>query len=86
MSGGYQIKTGQLDMLQRALGFERREEFADYLRLNMVNSLLFSASDNNPLKQPKILAKVALAVLGLEDLIGKTDAESAQKIFEKLKD
>ena len=86
VSGGYQIKTGQLDMLQRALGFERREEFADYLRLNMVNSLLFSASDNNPLKQPKILAEVALAVLGLEDLIGKTDAESAQKIFEKLKD
>ncbi len=84
--GQYNINGDNLDMLQRALGFERREEFADYLRLNMVNSLLFSASDYNPLMQPKILAKIAMAVLGLEDMIGKTDAASAQKIFMKLKD
>ncbi|MBR5421423.1 MAG: hypothetical protein IK115_09775 [Lachnospiraceae bacterium] len=82
----FKISDTGLDQLQTGLGFERREEFADYLRLNMVNSLLFSASKYNPLKEPRLLAICALSILGFEDAIGKTDAETAQSIFMKLKD
>ncbi|MCR5251280.1 MAG: hypothetical protein K6E50_11800 [Lachnospiraceae bacterium] len=82
----YKISSDGLDQLQHGLGFERREEFADFLRLNMVNSLLFSASKYNPLQKPRLLATCALTILGLESEIGKTDAETAEKIFAKLKD
>ena len=82
--GLYKFDNRDLEMIMNASGFERMEEFADYLRLNMVHSLLFSASKFNPLEQPKLIAKTALKILGLEDLIDKTDSESAMKIFRKL--
>lgn len=83
-NGLYNLDNSDLTMIMNASGFERMEEFADYLRLNMVHSLLFSASKFNPLEQPKLIAKTALKILGLEDLIDKTDSESAMKIFRKL--
>ena len=82
--GLYDFDDDDIKMIMNASGFERMEEFADYLRLNMVHSLLFSASKFNPLEQPKLIAKTALKILGLEDLIDKTDSESAMKIFRKL--
>jgi hypothetical protein len=60
------------------------DEFADYLRLNMVHSLLFSASKFNPLKQPRLIATTALKILGMEDAINKTDSDTALKLFRKL--
>ncbi len=83
-NGMYNLDNSDITMIMNASGFERMEEFADYLRLNMVHSLLFSASKFNPLEEPKIIAKTALKILGLEDLINKTDSESAMKIFRKL--
>ncbi|MBP5746449.1 MAG: hypothetical protein J6W58_09150 [Lachnospiraceae bacterium] len=83
-NGLYKLDNSDLTMIMNASGFERMEEFADYLRLNMVHSLLFSASKFNPLEQPRLIAKTALKILGLEDLINKTDSESAMKIFKKL--
>ena len=47
--------------------------------------MLFSASDYNVLEEPKIMARVTMTVLGLEDSIGKTDSETAMKIYTKLR-
>ena len=72
-------------MLRTAQGFERNEELSDYLKLNMVYSLMFSSSVYNPMKASRILAECTMTVLGFEDLIGKTDSDTALKIFNGLK-
>ena len=83
--GNYVVDTRAFKMLRNAQGFERNEELSDYLKLNMVYSLLFSSSKFNPLKASRILAECTLTVLGFEELIGKTDSDTALKIFNGLK-
>jgi hypothetical protein len=83
-NGQYNLDFDDINMLMNASGFERMDEFADYLRLNMVHSLLFSASKFNPLKQPRLIATTALKILGMEDAINKTDSDTALKLFRKL--
>ena len=74
-----------LDKIKRSMGFKDEEELMNFQGLKMVNALLFSASDYNPLEEPQILAKCTLMVLGLEDCIGKTDSDTAMKVFKTLK-
>ena len=71
---------------RRAMGFERNEELNQYMALNMVHSMLFTASDYNILEEPKMMAKVTMTILGLEDLIGKTDSQTAMKVYAKLRE
>ncbi len=78
--------TGEdVTFTRRAMGFESNEELNCYMALNMVHSMLFSASDYNVLEEPKIMARVTMTVLGLEDSIGKTDSDTAMKIYTKLR-
>lgn len=84
-NGQYEVNGRAFDLLRDGQGFERDEELSDFLKLNMVHSLLFSSSKFNPLKESKILAECTLAVLGLDDVIGKSDSETAMKVFNKLK-
>ena len=74
----------ELRMLKNGLGFESEEELVKFLRLNIVNSLLFSSSKFNPLEETRLLAECTLTVLGLESSIGKTDNDTARKVFDKL--
>ena len=83
--GNYVVNSRAFNMLRTAQGFERNEELSDYLKLNMVYSLLFSSSKYNPMKASRILAECTLTVLGFEDEIGKTDSDTAIKIFNGLK-
>ena len=84
--GNIKVGGDQLDLIQNAQGFERQEELIDFVRLNMVHAILFSASDYNPFEEPRILAKCTLAVLGLDSAIGKTDNETAVSVFKKLRE
>ena len=81
----YVVDSVAYDLLQNGQGFERDEELGDYLKLNMIHSLIFSSSKYNPLKQSRMIAECALTVLGLEDCIGKTDADTANEVFRRLK-
>lgn len=83
--GQYVVNSRAFNMLRTAQGFERNEELSDYLKLNMVYSLMFSSSVYNPMKASRILAECTMTVLGFEDLIGKTDSDTALKIFNGLK-
>ena len=78
------VGNPQVRMLRNGLGFESDEELVKFLRLNIVNSLLFSASKFNPFEEPHLLAECTLTVLGLESAIGKTDNDTARKVFDKL--
>ncbi|MBO6214451.1 MAG: hypothetical protein J6N76_02810, partial [Lachnospiraceae bacterium] len=73
-------------LVRNGQGFESDEEIADYLKLNMVHAMMFSASRFNPLAQPRIMAMCTLAILGIsEEDIGKTDNDTALKIYNRLK-
>ncbi len=63
---------------------ERSEELSDFLKLGMVHSLLFSASKFNPLEEARILAECILTILGHKDDVGKTDTDTAVKVFHRL--
>ncbi|MBR1861099.1 MAG: hypothetical protein IJ796_04480 [Lachnospiraceae bacterium] len=82
--GNLIVGSKEMETLTNGMGFEEEEELVKFLRLNMVNALLFSASKFNPLKEPKILAECTLTVLGLEKAVGKTDNETAMNVFNKL--
>lgn len=83
--GNMAVEKQEFRLIRNGQGFERDEEIADYLKLNMVHSMLFSASKFNPLKESRILAECTLTILGLEDCIGKSDNETAIKVFNTLK-
>ncbi|MBR6256744.1 MAG: hypothetical protein IKR23_05125, partial [Lachnospiraceae bacterium] len=81
-----QYGRSEVKFTRRAMGFESNEELNCYMALNMVHAMLFSASDYNTLESNKMLAKVTMTVLGLEDSIGKTDSDTAMKIYAKLRE
>ena len=78
------VTSKEFRLIRNGQGFERDDEIADYLKLNMVHSLLFSSSKFNPLEQPRLLAECTLTIMGLSDCVGKTDNETALTIFKKL--
>ena len=84
VNGKIVVGKQELRMLKNGLGFESEEELVKYLRLNIVNSLLFSSSKYNPFEETRLLAECTLTVLGLESAIGKTDNDTAKRVFEKL--
>ena len=83
--GAMEVGKQEFRLVRNGQGFETDEEIADYLKLNMVHSMLFSASKFNPLKESRILAECTLTILGLEDCIGKSDNDTAIKVYNKLK-
>lgn len=73
-----------VDIMEKAYGFSDFSEHAAYVGWNIVQTLLFSASQFNPTLQTKFQSCVILSALGFRDLIGKQDNDSAEKIFSKL--
>ena len=73
-----------VDIMEKAYGFSDFSEHAAYVGWNIVQTLLFSASQFNPTLQTKFQSIVILSALGFRDLIGKQDNDSAEKVFNKL--
>lgn len=71
-------------LVRMSRGYESEEELVNFTALEMVHSLVFSASDFNPLEETKRVSRCVMAVLGLKDLIGKTDKETAMKVYGRL--
>lgn len=84
--GKMEVGRQEFRLVRNGQGFETDEEIADYLKLNMVHSLIFSASKFNPLEESRILAQCTLSILGIPDNeIGQTDSDAALRIYNKLK-
>jgi hypothetical protein len=82
--GSIVMDSRAFNIVRNAQGFERSEELSDFLKLGMVHSLLFSASKFNPLEEARILAECILTILGHKDDVGKTDTDTAVKVFHRL--
>ena len=53
--------------------------------MRMATSIAFCASKYNPVLETRIQATTAMAVLGMKDQIGKTDAQTIKGIFDAMK-
>ena len=73
-----------LQIIQTAKGFESETELASFVGMNVVHSLLFSASNDNPLEEPRIRARAVLVALGMKDIIGQRSSAVALEVFKKL--
>jgi hypothetical protein len=51
----------------------------------MAQSIIFSASDYNPMAESKLMAITVMSVLKLEHLIGNTSAEAVETLFNAFK-
>lgn len=73
-----------MQLIQHAKGFENFTELAEYVGRNLVQALLFCASQFNPQMETRIQSIAVLKILGEEKSINKYDSETAERIFTKL--
>ena len=70
-----------LELIRQARGYENYTEMASFVGLNVTRSLLFCASAFNRQESLRRLAIATLKVLGMEDVIGKWDNDSAERVY-----
>lgn len=73
-----------LELIRQARGYENYTEMASFVGLNVTRSLLFCASPFNKQESLRIVALATLGVLGMEDVIGSCDDESAQRVYDAI--
>lgn len=73
-----------LDLIRQARGYENYTEMASFVGLNVTRSLLFCASPFNRQESLRIVALATLGVLGMEDVIGSCDNQSAERVYEAI--
>ena len=71
-----------LDIIADAQGYEHTGELVENVGMSMAQSLVFCASNFNPMLETKLMAVTVMAVMGLKtDEIGKTTPDVTQKLF-----
>ena len=83
LPGSFQ-EEDSLDLIRQARGYENYTEMASFVGLNVTRSLLFCASPFNRQKSLRIVALATLGVLGMEDVIGRCDNQSAERVYEAI--
>lgn len=74
-----------LDLVCKGNGYENKDELVRDTGMKMASSIAFCASNYNPVKETRVMATTVMIVLGLKDMIGKTDASTIAGIFDKMK-
>lgn len=74
-----------VDMMSDAKGYEHTEELVENTGMAMAQSIIFSASDYNPMAESKLMAITVMSVMKLENLIGNTSPEAVEKLFNAFK-
>ncbi|MDR1298999.1 MAG: hypothetical protein LBJ84_01960 [Oscillospiraceae bacterium] len=72
---------GDNEMMRRGMGYENYTEMASVVGLSVTRSLLFSAGKQGSLEENRVRAIAVLVMLDCEELMGKHDAESAEKLY-----
>ncbi len=73
-----------MNLARKAHGFESFTEQSSFVAMRMVHSIVFSASDQNPIMANRIKATAVFVLLGLENEIGKQDTATHEKVFNGL--
>ena len=78
-------KEDFLQIICKGEGYDKVEELVTDTGMRMATSIAFCASKYNPVLETRIQATTAMAVLGMKDQIGKTDAQTIKGIFDAMK-
>lgn len=73
-----------MEFAQKSNGFEGFDEHAKFVALKVVHTILFAASNQNPIAQNRVRGIGILVVLGMKDDIGKQDFDTCMKLYSKL--
>ena len=73
--------TRLVKMIASAKGYEATSELVENTGMQMAQSIIFSASEFNPMAESKLMAITVLCVLKLDYLIGDTSPQAVQRLF-----
>ncbi|MCR5402307.1 MAG: hypothetical protein K6E91_00595 [Butyrivibrio sp.] len=68
-----------------ASGYEHVSELVEDTGMNMAQSLVFCASEYNPMVETKLMAITVMSVLGMDKEIGSTSPATVKRLFEAFK-
>ena len=81
-----QEKTGQgnfIDILSDARAYEHTSELVENTAMSMAQSIVFSASNYNPMAETRLMAITVMSVMGLQNEIGSVEPSTVEKLFNK---
>jgi hypothetical protein len=77
--------TDLVSMISEAKGYEETSELVENTGMTMAQSIIFSASEYNPMGESKVMAITVMSVMGLGHLIGNTSMEAVEQLFNAFK-
>ncbi|MCR5452229.1 MAG: hypothetical protein K6F00_06330 [Lachnospiraceae bacterium] len=77
-------KMSNVEMARKTNGFEGFDEQVSFVILNMVQGILYSASNFNPNLENRCRAVGVLTALGMKKYIGRQDTEAALDVYHRL--
>jgi len=70
-----------VDIISDARGYEHTSELVENTAMSMAQSIVFCASDYNPMAETKLMAITVMTVMGLSKEIGSNAPETVEKLF-----
>jgi len=77
--------TDLISMISQAKGYEDTSELVANTGMSMAQSIIFSASEFNPMGQSKVMAITVMSVMGLSHLIGNTSPGAVEQLYNAFK-
>lgn len=74
-----------IDIISDAKGYEHTSELIENTGMSVAQSIVFSASNYNPLGETRLMAITVMCVMGLEKEIGDTSPATVEKLFKGFK-
>ena len=77
--------SDMVDIIANANGYESTAELVEDTAMNIAQSMVFCASDYNPMAETRLMAMTVMVVMGLEKEVGNTSPETVEKLFKSFK-
>ena len=72
-----------IDILSDTRGYEHTSELVENTAMSMAQSIVFCASNYNPMAETRLMAITVMSVMGLDKEIGSTEPATVEKLFRK---
>lgn len=76
-------KLDNIDLAEKAYGFEGFDEHSSFVGMRIVHSIISSASHQNSMVESRMKAMAIMYVMGMKKDIGKLDSETHEKLYNK---
>ena len=72
-----------IDILSDARGYEHTSELVENTAMSMAQSIVFCASNYNPMAETRLMAITVMSVMGLDNEIGSVEPATVERLFKK---